>query len=445
MSASDDLTFSRARVLRFLEQLERRSAGDEKIELEISPHHDELDAIAFGIKVLADELRWTHARMAESEGVNFATAFHSNPCAMAIVRLSDGRFQDVNEGFERQTGYQRADVIGRTREESGFWIEPRDLDAIGAELRSGARVSTKELQYRTRAGEPATAIYSADIIQFRGEPCVLSASIDVTDQKKAEVQAASLRWELAHRDRVVMLNALTGSLAHEINQPLGAIMNNVRVALKMLDVSSPDVSTLREILQDVMSDSRRAGDVIWRMRSLLKKGETHSEPFDLNQVITAVVTLVEGHTIARRISLTIDLTPVSVTVVGDPVQMQQVALNLLMNAFDAVQELEPVARKVWVRTFARDGTAAVEVSDGGSGLTDDQLARIFEPFHSTKREGIGLGLWLCREIVLAHRGRLTSSRSPQGGMTFTAAFPEASPGGDVQPVAQPVRQEQQPL
>jgi PAS domain S-box-containing protein len=431
-------------MLRFLDQLERLAGGDQQTKLEISPRHDELDAIAFGIRVLSEELQWAHARMTESERVNFATAFHSNPCAMAIVRLSDGRFLDVNEGFERQTGYSRADVVGKTRQEIGIWIEPQDLAAIAVEHLSGTRVATRELRYRTRGGEPVTALYSADVIQFRGEACELSASLDVTDKKKAEVQAASLQGELAHRGRVVMLNALTGSLAHEINQPLAAIMNNVRVALSMLNVATPDVSTLREILQDVMSDSRRAGDVIWRMRTLLKKGEARSERFDLNRITTDVVKLVEGHTVARRIALAIDLTPMSVAVVGDPIQMQQVALNLLMNAFDAVQECEPAERRVWLQTIARDGTAAIEVSDGGPGLTDDQLARIFEPFHSTKREGIGLGLWLCREIVLAHRGTLIPSRRRHGGMTFTATFPGASLEHDVQPLASSVAKEQQP-
>ena len=233
VSTQGGLTFARDRVMRFLEQLERLAAGDDQASLDISPLHDELDAIAFGIKVLADELRWAHEQMTESERVNFAIAFHFNPCAMAIVRRSDNQFQDVNQSFERQTGYSRDEVVGRTREQVGLWLDAGDLEAIAANIRSGRPVVNREIRYRTKAGATATALYSADIILFRGEPCILSASVDVTDRVRAEEAAATLRWELAHRGRVIMLDALTASLAHEINQPLTAIMSNAHVALEL--------------------------------------------------------------------------------------------------------------------------------------------------------------------------------------------------------------------
>ncbi len=230
--------------MRFIEQLERLAAGEHQA-LEMSSLHDELDAIAFGIKVLADELRWAHTKMTESERVNFATAFNFNPCAMAIVRASDGRFQDVNQSFERQTGYSRDDVVGRTREEIGLWMDAADLSAIADDIRNGHAVVSREMRYRTKTGAEATAIYSADIILFHGEPCVLSASIDVTDRVRAEAEAAPLRWEFAHRGRVIMLDALTGSLAHEINQPLTAIMSNARVALDLLKAPSVQVGVVQ--------------------------------------------------------------------------------------------------------------------------------------------------------------------------------------------------------
>jgi PAS domain S-box-containing protein len=436
-----DLTFARDRVARLLEQLERLAAGEDQ-RLEISPLHDELDAIAFGVTVLSEELRWAHAEMTGSEQVNFAIAFNFNPCAMAIVRMSDGQFRDVNQSFERQTGYARDDVVGRTREEIDLWMDPEDLAAVAAAIQSGRPIISREMRYRTKAGAQATAIYSADVILFRGEPCVLSASIDVTDRVRAEAEAATLRWEFAHRGRMIMLDALTGSLAHEINQPLTAIMNNARVARELLNAPDGQLELVREILDDVLADSRRAGDVIWRMRALLKKGDARRERVELGPIVAGVITLVQGHIAARRISLVTELAPGADTIDGDSVQVQQVALNLLMNAFDAAQECEPANRRVRLRTSRHGGGVVIEVSDWGAGLSDDALAGVFEPFQTTKRDGLGLGLWICRQIMTAHGGTLSAGRNPEGGMTFAATFPLAVVAADSRPVAAPLRQEQ---
>lgn len=440
MSPGDQLTFARARVMRFLEQLEQLAAGKDQ-PLDVSPLHDELDAIAFGIKVLADELRWAHVQMTESERVNFSVAFHFNPCAMAIARLSDGQFLDVNQSFERQTGYCRDDVVGRTLEEAGLWLDPDDRAGIAADIRTGRRVVGREIRYRTRTGDTATALYSADIILFRGEPCVLSASFDVTDRVRAEEEAAALRWEFAHRGRLIMLDALSASLAHEINQPLTAIVSNARVAVDLLAAPSPPLEVVRDVLEDVLADSRRAGEVIWRMRSLLRKDETRREQFDLNSIIGTTVKLVEGHIAARRISLVTEMTPMARDVSGDRVQIQQVALNLLMNAFDAAQDGDLAARVVHLRTLTRDATAVIEVSDRGPGLPEEALAGIFEPFRTTRREGLGLGLWICRQIMTAHSGTLSATRNPEGGMTFTAALPLTAAAAPTQPVDAGIRQE----
>jgi C4-dicarboxylate-specific signal transduction histidine kinase len=154
-----------------------------------------------------------------------------------------------------------------------------------------------------------------------------------------------------------------------------------------------------------------------------------------------VIKLVEGHIAARRISLVTELAPTADAVLGDRVQVQQVALNLLMNAFDVVQECEITNCQVRLRTSRRDTMGVIEVSDCGAGLTDEALAGIFEPFNTSKREGIGLGLWICRQIMTAHGGTLSAVRNPDGGMTFAAAFPLAAPDAHAQPVPSPMRQE----
>src|SRR5262245_10282209 len=322
-------------------------AHDPEARLEISPAHDELDAIAFGINALADELKWAHSR-------NFTTAFRSNPCAMTIVRVGDGRFQDVNASFERQTGFKRDDVIGRTIDEFGMWVDPDDVAKVTVAICQGGRFDSHEVQFRTRSGAISTAVYSADIIEFGGEPCILAAGLDVTERKRTETQAALLREELAHLGRVTMLDALSGSLAHEINQPLTAITSNADAAIRLLAATPPRWHDLGEALADIRRDCQRAGDVVRRMRMLLRKNPTDHEPIDVAGAVADVVKLAESHAAGRRIRLEVELPERGPMVRGDRTQIQQVVLNLLLNAFDAVQDRAPADRCVRLRMTERD-------------------------------------------------------------------------------------------
>jgi two-component system sensor kinase FixL len=300
-----NLIFARDRIRDLIEKLERLAAGETDTSLPISPHHDELDAIVFGINVLADELRWAHARITESE--------------------------------------------------------------------------------RAKADE--------------------------------------LREELAHLGRVAMLDVLAGSLAHEISQPLTAVTANTEAALNLMSTRPVPLGELREALTDILNDSNRASDVVQRMRTLLKKGSMQHEPLDLNAAVSEVVQLVQSNALGRRIALDVELSAGIGRVRGDRIQVQQVVLNLLMNAFDAVQGREPALRRVSLRTSAGDRSAVVDVCDHGAGLSDEALSAIFEPFYTTKRDGLGLGLWICRGIVAAHGGTISAARNPGTGMTFSARFP----------------------
>lgn len=446
--------FAKERIGLLVDKLRRLAAGDTQTTLPISPLHDELDAIALGINALADELRWAHARMVETErlkadqlreaalrqsGANFVTAFHSNPCAMTISRFSDRRFKDVNESFERQTGFCRDEVIGRTGEEFGMWVDPQDLAAVRKELRRNGQVRSREVRFRTKSGAPSTAVYCADIIEFGGERCVLATCLDITERKNAESRAAALREELAHLGRVAMLDALTGSLAHEINQPLTAVMANAEAALRLIVNQPPRLRELREALDEILSDSKRAGDVLVHMRTLLKKAPSRQEPIDVNSIIGDVVKLSQGSAVDLGIALDVEPASDLGPVLGNRVQIQQVVLNLLMNAFDAVREREAADRRVRLRTSQRDLAVVIEVSDQGSGLSDEALARIFEPLYTTKPDGMGFGLSICRAIVAAHGGTLDAIRNPGPGMTFSACFPLCRPLEPDRPVSPAAR------
>jgi PAS domain S-box-containing protein len=412
------VAFASDRISDLLERLERMVAHDPEARVELSPAHDELDAIAFGINALAEELKWAHSR-------NFATAFRSNPTAMAIVRLRDGRFQDVNASFERQTGFPRDEVVGRTIVEFGMWVDPDDVAGVRTALCQGGRLESHEVRYRTRSGAIVTAVYSAEIIESGGEPCILATGLDVTERKRTEAQAALLREELAHLGRVTMVDALTGSLAHEINQPLTAITTNADAAARLLAATPPRLRALGEALADIRRDSQRAGDVVRRMRVLLRKNPTEHEAIDLAGAVADVVKLAEGNATTRRIRLDVTLPQASPLVRGDRTQIQQVVLNLLLNAFDAVADRTPADRRVRLSVAVRDDTALIEVSDCGPDLPDEALAQLFEPFYTTKQEGLGLGLSICRTIVSAHSGTIAAARNAGSGMTFSVTFPLA--------------------
>ena len=299
------VSFAAERIQALLNTLERLASGDTQASLELSSAHDELDAIAFGINVLADELRWAHARITEAE----------------------------------------------------------------------------------------------------------------------RVKADALRADLAHLGRVRMIDPLSGSFAHEINQPLTAVMANGEAALRLLEIHPTPVLALREMLEEILKDNKRAGDVMQRMRTLLKRGTTLSESVDVNGVVSGVLKLVQGNAASRRVHIDADLATELGPVLGDPIQIQQVVLNLLLNAFDAAQDREIARRRVRVRTSRCNLVAVIAVSDQGYGLSDEELGRIFQPFFTTKRNGLGLGLSVCRTIVGAHGGTLTAKRNQDAGTTFTATFP----------------------
>jgi two-component system sensor kinase FixL len=252
---------------------------------------------------------------------------------------------------------------------------------------------------------------------------VLSVGLDVTERKQAEIQAAVLRDELAHLSRVTMLDTLTGTLAHEINQPLTAVMANTEAALRLIAARPPQIRELADTLKEILNDNRRAGDVVRRLRTLLRKSEALYEPVEINGSVTEVVKLLQGRAISQRIALDVQLAAGIGPVLGDRIQIQQVVLNLLMNAFDAVQDAWTGDRRVSVRTWLRDSSAVVDVCNYGASLSDEDLSKIFEPFYTTKRDGMGLGLSICRAIVTAHGGTLDAARNAGAGMTFSASFP----------------------
>jgi PAS domain S-box-containing protein len=255
---------------------------------------------------------------------------------------------------------------------------------------------------------------------------VLGASTDITQRKETELELRRQRAELAHVARVSLMGELAASLAHELNQPLTAILSNAQAALRFMSGKQVDLEEVREILEDIVKDNSRAGEVIRRMRALVKKEELEFQTLDLRSLIADVVLLVHSDAVLQNVRISLDLPDSLPSIQGDRVQLQQVLLNLLLNAFDAMKDGRLSDRNVKLQGVHQDAHAIlVSVRDSGPGLTVDKLAKIFQPFFTTKGEGLGMGLSICRSIIEAHGGRLWAENNPDRGATFYFTLPVA--------------------
>jgi two-component system sensor kinase FixL len=253
---------------------------------------------------------------------------------------------------------------------------------------------------------------------------------DITEHRRVDLEIQRQREQLAHVARVSTLGELTASLAHEIHQPLAAIMSNAQAALRFLAQDEPDFQEVREILQDIVADDRRANEVIQRLRLLLRRARPELAPLAINELIGDVLALLKREVFLRGIMIEVHLDADLPPVVGDRVQLQQVLLNLALNAADAMAKSEPESRRLIIRTAREDeGKVRVAVRDFGAGLDGQNPERLFEPFYSTKPEGLGMGLAICRSIVEAHGGRLWAASNSNRGATFMFTL-RVSEGGE---------------
>ncbi len=333
------------------------------------------------------------------------------------------------------------DVTGRSMEEllGKRWLEivhEEDRQRV-VDVYTTAYQSRKPIVYEFRihsADGQLHWLYSSGVPRFAANQQFLGyigSAVDITDRKKAEVEELQHRTELAHLSRVTMLGELSGSLAHELNQPLTAILSNAQAAQRFLAHDDVDLNEVRDILGDIVKQDKRAGEVIHRLRLLLKKSTVEHQPLDLNDVVSEVLKLVRNDLLNQKVTGQLDLASELPAIVGDRVQLQQVVLNLVMNGCDAIATSPSADRKLIIRTGLNNGEGVcVSVADRGAGLAPDNLEKVFEPFFTTKPHGMGLGLSVCRTIITAHGGKLWAANNAERGATFYFTIPtktEAQP------------------
>lgn len=259
----------------------------------------------------------------------------------------------------------------------------------------------------------------------RGDMSQVSGTFaDITNQKATEAELQQQRRDLAHLMRVSMLGGISGSIAHELTQPLTAILSNAQAARIMLDREPRDIEKIAAALDDIISEDSRAGDVIHHMRRMMRKSEAKLEPINVNELITDSLDLLHSELVTRRIKFTCDLAKDMPVVSGDPVQLQQVFLNLILNAVEAMNEVVPSRRKIAIRTRAHDGgKISIRIIDRGVGVAPAHEEKIFQPFFTTKERGLGLGLAICSSIIKTHGGTLDLENNAAEGATAALIIP----------------------
>jgi two-component system, LuxR family, sensor kinase FixL len=355
----------------------------------------------------------------------FAALEHA-PVAALIVD-AQRRIVRANAQAERLFQYRRCDLAGVSAERLVPHLlhagheRPHPLRAAVQEVQEAqAAVRTREMRAKRRDGSEFPAEVAASELRYGDRAATLAFITDRTERYELKHD----RQELAHLTRVSTLGELAGSLAHELNQPLTAILSNVQAAQRFIDLEPPDLAEVREILKDIVDDSCRASEVIRRIRAFVKKDELQLVRLDVGDVLRDVVQLVHSDAIVRGVHLSVDIDDDLPPVRGDKIQLQQVVLNLLVNAFDAMRVCDALERAATV--FAgldRDGNVRVAIRDRGEGIAADRLERIFKPFVTSKTQGLGLGLSISRSIVEMHRGRLWAENNTDKGMTFYVVLP----------------------
>jgi PAS domain S-box-containing protein len=353
----------------------------------------------------------------------FRVAFTLSAIGMALVSL-DGHFLQVNDTLCEMLGYSETELLSTTFQSLTV---PEDLAMDLAHLRKAIAgvISHFEIEkrYLHKDGRIIWALLTAALVRDTSDkPLYFVSQVhDISERRQAQMEIERARLELAHMSRVSLVGQLTASLAHELLQPITAITINAAAGLQAAELEAP--SETRALFQDIYDSGRRAGNVVKNVVGMLKKDNLPHTRVDLNRLIEEVVHVMRSDLLGHQVNLTMNLDAASAEIKGNPVELQQVLLNLMLNATEAMSSIPVIERKLVITTAVRSDTVELNVQDSGVGAPPEVMKRIFEPFVTTKATGVGVGLSICAQIVSAHKGRLSAENNHGRGMTFRCILP----------------------
>jgi PAS domain S-box-containing protein len=377
-----------------------------------------------------DALRDAHARVALSEE-RWRSVFENSAIGVALADLN-GRFLTTNPVYQGMLGYTDEELRKLSFLEITHYEDFESSRMLVEELLAGKRRQFQiEKQYRRKNGSLVWVRNNVSIVPGteRLPGFLMALSEDITERKQAEEALSKARSELTHVTRVSSLGVLTASIAHEVNQPLSGVVTNSSTCLRMLAADPPNVEGARETVRRTIRDGNRAAEVINRLRALFSKKEISLEPVNLNEATEEVLALLLSELQRNQVILRPELADGLPFVTGDRVQLQQVILNLIRNASDAMSAVEDRPRQLLVRTEQEEnGHVRLSVQDAGGGFAPESADRLFETFYTTKSQGMGIGLSVSRSIIESHHGRLWATLNNGPGATFSFSIPD---GADV--------------
>jgi PAS domain S-box-containing protein len=405
-----------ARLRQMTQALEQRVA---ERTAELRRANDVLRSVVAGRKKAIKAERMSEAR--------FSNVFKFSPDAMSISFGMHGPVVDVNDRWQQLFGYQRAEVIGKTAHQLQLYASEaadRANDGDDPDV-----IRELEVAMRNRDGAILNTVVSGVRIDCGGASCFITIVRDVTAQRQRESEAQQQHEQLTYLTRVVVLGELSGALAHELNQPLAAILTNAQAARRFLRREPADLHEIADILDDIVEEDKRAGEVIRRVRALFMKGDPVLQPLDINELMRDALALTNSTLIERKVPVILELGSGIGVVQGDRVQLQQVLLNLIVNACEAMSTTAARARRLGLLTSTDSAhEVQIAVTDTGPGIAPDAIGKVFDSFFTTKAYGLGFGLSITRAIIEKHGGRIEATNRPEGGAVFRITLPSAGGG-----------------
>jgi PAS domain S-box-containing protein len=386
------------------------------------------DNLAFGVTALRTRQERARAQQELRKQTAYLDELFDLAPEAIVLRDVNNKVLRVNQEFTRIFGYTAEEAVGHP---SGDLITPKELRPqtrrYGDLLARGERVEAETVRRRKDGSPVHVSFVAAPVSVAGGQIAIYAIYRDITERKKAEETLREAQTELVHVSRVMTMGELTASIAHEVNQPLAAVVTNANACLRWLAGAIPNLDEARQAIERIIRDGNRASDVIGRIRALVKKSSAEKASLDMNEVIQEIVGLIQSEIEKNSASVGLELAADLPRVVGDRVQLQQVILNLVMNGLEAMSAVTDRSRELIIRTKQADiDKVLIAVQDSGMGLQAESLDHLFRAFFTTKAKGMGMGLAISRSIVENHGGRLWAEANCAGGATFQFTLPPAS-------------------